>query len=312
LLDRIYELPYTRDVHPACAAKGRVPALETIRFALTTHRGCYGECRFCAISVHQGRQVVSRTPASLLREAAAMTNHTEFKGIIADVGGPTANMYAIECAQKQTRGACGRKSCLFPKVCRHLPVDHEPQIGLLRQLRTVAGIRKVFIGSGIRYDLILSDQRHGSRYLTEIMSHHVSGQLKIAPEHIQDQVLRLMGKPGRKSLESFLDLFAAIKHDCRSKIFLTYYIMAAHPGCTLSDMRALHGFATRRLQLLPEQVQIFTPTPSTWSTLMYYLEQDAERGAAIFVEKQARRKQAQKEAVCPQKGRGGKRLSHRR
>jgi uncharacterized radical SAM protein YgiQ len=296
-LDRIYELPYARDVHPFYKKQGRVAALETIQFSLTTHRGCYGECRFCAITVHQGRRVVSRGEASLLREAAAFTAHPDFKGIIADVGGPTANMYAIECDRKLAKGACRGKSCIFPEPCKHLPVHHGRQIQLLRALRRLPGIRKVFIGSGIRYDLILSDPQAGSLYLEELLRHHVSGQLKIAPEHVQDSVLKLMGKPGRKRLEAFMRLFDELRAKCPAKPFLTYYLMAAHPGCTLEDMQKLRTFAVRKLRLLPEQVQIFTPSPSTYATLMYHTGADPFSGQKIFVEKKAGNKQKQKDTL---------------
>jgi len=296
-LDRVYELPYTYDVHPFYAALGPVKALQTIQFALTTHRGCYGECRFCAITVHQGRQVVSRSQASLLREATRFTRHAGFKGIIADVGGPTANMYGFECRRKSEKGACPDRGCLFPDTCRKLPVTHQPQIDLLQALRNLPGVRKVFVASGIRHDLILTDGRRGRTYLQTLIRHHVSGQLKIAPEHIQTEVLRLMGKPGRESLEAFLKLFKELNRQSAAKIYLTYYLMAAHPGCTLADMKTLRRFALRELRLLPEQVQIFTPSPSTFSTLMYFTQKDAFSNAHIYVEKAVGQKLKQKEAV---------------
>jgi len=293
-LDRIYELPYARDVHPFYKKQGRVAALDTIQFSLTTHRGCYGECRFCAITVHQGRHVVSRSEASLLREATTFTTHPDFKGIIADVGGATANMYGIECDRKGVRGACPHKGCIFPKPCKHLPVRHDRQIRLLKALRGLPGVRKVFIGSGIRYDLILGDRENGALYLAEILRHHVSGQLKIAPEHVQDHILELMGKPGRERLEAFIRLFNELRHKSPHKLFLTYYLMAAHPGCTLDDMQKLRTFATRTLRLLPKQAQIFTPSPSTYATLMYYTETNPFSGQKVFVEKNAANKQKQK------------------
>jgi uncharacterized radical SAM protein YgiQ len=296
-LDRIYELPYARDVHPFYKKQGRVAALDTIQFSLTTHRGCYGECRFCAITVHQGRLVTSRSEASLLREATAFTAHPDFRGIISDVGGPTANMYAIECGLKRTQGACRDKSCLFPVRCSHLPLHHGRQIRLLKKLRRLPGIRKVFIGSGIRYDMILGDHKAGSLYLEELLRHHISGQLKIAPEHVQDSVLKLMGKPDRETLEAFMRLFSETRAKCSTKLFLTYYLMAAHPGCTLEDMRALRTFAVHKLRLLPEQVQIFTPSPSTYATLMYHTEEDPFSGHGIFVEKSPAGKQKQKEML---------------
>ena len=298
-LDRIYELPYARDLHPFCGRRGPVTALDTIRFALSTHRGCFGECRFCAITVHQGRHVVSRSEASVVREAAAFTSHPGFKGIISDVGGPTANMYGFECRKKQAEGACADKGCLFPGVCRKMPVRHDRQIRLLERLRALPGIRRVFIASGIRYDLILNDRKNGERYLEEILRHHVSGQLKIAPEHVEGEVLKLMGKPGREALEEFVGLFERLKRKNALNLFLTYYFMAAHPGCTQADMASLRTFAERRLRLLPEQTQIFTPTPATWSTLMYHTGKDPFSGRDIFVEKNRTAKERQKAAISP-------------
>ena len=302
-LDRIYELPYTRDVHPLHKENGVVKALDTVRFSLTSHRGCYGECRFCAIAVHQGRHVVSRTKESLLGEAASFTKHSDFRGIISDVGGPTANMYAMECTRKTEKGACRDKSCLFPKICKQLPVCHDRQIDLLRALRNLPGIRKVFIGSGIRYDLVLSDRKSGIAYLEEILEHHVSGQLKIAPEHTEDHVLKHMGKPGKKILTDFVSLFEKVKEKTGKKLFLTYYLMAAHPGCTLEDMHRLRAFAVRSLRILPEQMQIFTPSPSTWSTLMYYTGIDPFTGEKIFAEKKPSERQKHKDAVLGTKPR---------
>ena len=298
-LDRVYELPFTYEVHPFYAAQGPVKALETIQFALTTHRGCYGECRFCAISVHQGRQVVSRSRDSILREARRFTRHPGFKGIITDVGGPTANMYGFECRRKTAKGACADRSCLYPETCRQLPVDHRPQLDLLQALRNLEGVRKVFVRSGIRHDLILADRRCGRHYLKALLQDHISGQLKIAPEHTESEVLRLMGKPGRRTLEDFLALFQDVNRSDAGKAFLTYYLLAAHPGCTQAHMQALRSFALRRLHLLPEQVQIFTPTPSTFSTLMYHTEEDPFEQTPIFVEKSVVNKQKQKQTVCP-------------
>ena len=293
-LDRIYELPYARDVHPFYGKKGKVLALDTIRFSLTTHRGCYGECRFCAITVHQGRHLSFRSEASILREARGFSTHSQFKGIISNVGGPTANMYGIECERKKTQGACRDKGCLFPEPCKHLPVHHGRQMRLLRALSKLTGVRKVFVGSGIRYDLILKDRKKGRAYLEEILRHHVSGQLKIAPEHVSGAVLNLMGKPGVRRLEEFVGLFNRLKQKMDNRIFLTYYLMAAHPGCTVAHMRALRKFATKTLRHLPEQVQIFTPTPATYATLMHCTERDPFTGKKIFVEKSLKGREAQK------------------
>jgi len=296
-LDAVYELPYARDAHPCHRTQGRLAALETIRFSLTTHRGCYGECRFCAITVHQGRHVVSRSQDSLLREAASFTRHPDFRGIIADVGGPTANMYGIECRRKMTRGACRDKRCLFPRPCKHLPVHHGRQIRLLQALRNLRGIQKVFIASGIRYDLVLGDLKAGTAYLETLLADHVSGQLKIAPEHVQDNICTLMGKPGRQCLEAFIRRFGRLHPTHSKKAYLTYYMMAAHPGCTLKDMEALRAFALEKLNLVPEQIQIFTPSPSTYSTLMYCTGKDPFTGKGLFVEKKVRNKQKQKDAL---------------
>ena len=303
-LDRIYALPFERDVHPHDAARGPVRALDTIRFSITTHRGCYGECAFCAITMHQGRRVVSRSAASIVAEAERFTRHPHFRGIIADVGGPTANMYEIACARAATCGACPDRRCLFPEICRHLPVDHRAQTALLQRLRALPGVRKAFVASGLRHDLVLADRAHGPAYLDELVAHHVSGQLKLAPEHSEEPVLRLMGKPGVAKLLAFRARFeeASARHGLKQ--FLTYYFIAAHPGCTEEQMRRLRQFATHELKLTPEQVQVFTPTPSTWSTAMYWTERDPATGEAIFVEKGLRGKQAQKDALAEQAGTG--------
>ena len=302
-LDKVYEMPFAREVHPFYAEQGYVKALDTIRFSLTTHRGCYGECRFCAITVHQGRFVTSRSKASVLREAATFSSYPDFKGIISDVGGPTANMYGFECQIKKRKGACANKSCLFPKPCKHLPVTHRPQIRLLKSLESLEGIRKVFVASGIRYDLILKDRNFGEAYLDQLIRSHISGQLKIAPEHVKEHVLDLMGKPDRNCLEAFLGMFDRLNRKNRSKVFLTYYLMAAHPGCTLSDMRQLREFAIKTLRLLPEQVQIFTPTPSTFSTLMYCTDKNPFTGKKIFVEKKIDGKKKQKDIIIRSRNR---------
>ena len=296
-LDKVYEMPFTRQVHQFYAKEGHVKAQDTICFSLTTHRGCYGECRFCAITIHQGRFVTSRSKASVLKEALSFRANPAFKGIISDVGGPTANMFGFECEVKKKKGACVDKSCLFPNPCKHLPVNHNPQIQLLKSLKNLDGIRKVFVSSGIRYDLILKDKKFGQAYLEEIIKNHISGQLKIAPEHIQEHILNLMGKPSSSCLEAFLAMFDRVS--CRNgrKVFLTYYLMAAHPGCTLSDMRQLKEFATKTMKLLPEQVQIFTPTPSTFSTLMYCTARNPFCGKKIFVETDTPGKQKQKDVI---------------
>jgi uncharacterized radical SAM protein YgiQ len=308
-LDRVYELPYVYEPHPYYARMGKIAAMDTLRYSLTSHRGCFGECRFCAIAVHQGRQVISRSQASLIREATAMTLQPGFKGIISNVGGPTANMYAMTCERMTSKGACPRKGCLFPRRCTSMKIDHGPQIELLAALRRVKGVRKVFIGSGLRHDLIVADTTNGRQYLDTVVRHHASGQLKIAPEHVSPHVLDLMGKPGEDILEQFHHMFNRAQQKSKLKIFLTYYLMAAHPGCTMEDMRSLRGYALGKIKTLPEQVQIFTPSPSTYATLMYHTETDPFSGRKIMVEKTLRSKQDQK-AVVQKKSKSGRNRKH--
>ena len=296
-MDAVHDLDYERDLHPFYRNHGEVRALETIRFSIPTHRGCYGECRFCAIAVHQGRTVQWRSQASILREAKAITAHPAFKGIISDVGGPTANMYGFECRKKHIKGACSDKNCLYPEVCAHLKVDHCRQIDLLKAIREIRGVRHVFVASGIRYDMILSDLKNGLRYLTEVVSHHTSGQMKIAPEHTENDVLALMGKPGRECLLEFKRMFDAICNTTGKRRYLTYYFMAAHPGCTDAHMGRLKTFVSRHLHVIPEQVQVFTPTPSTVSTLIYHTGIHPDTGEPVFCEKQIKKKEKQKQIL---------------
>jgi uncharacterized radical SAM protein YgiQ len=296
-IDRVYALPFTQNVHPHDAARGAVRALDTVRFSLTSHRGCYGGCAFCAIAMHQGRRVTWRSSGSLVDEATGYTRHPAFKGIIHDVGGPTANMYGFECACKKRTGACADKDCLFPSVCPSLPVTHDPQIRLLKALREIPGVRKVFVGSGIRPDLVLADTRHGETYLDTLTANHVSGQLKLAPEHSEPGVLRVMHKPGIEGLLKFRSRFEACSRAHGLKQFLTYYFIAAHPGCTEADMRRLSDFAHTHLRLAPEQVQIFTPTPSTWATAIWWTGLDPDTGAPVFVERRTRERQKQKDIL---------------
>ncbi len=294
-LDRIYELDYEREAHPYYASQGKIRALDTIRFAITTHRGCYGECNFCSIAVHQGRRILSRSEASILREAASFNSHRRFKGIISDVGGPSANMYKIDCVRKPQSGACKNKRCLYPGKCTQLRPNHGPQIELLEKLRGLPGVRKVFVASGIRYDLLLKDyRRNDERYLRQIVNHHTSGQLKVAPEHTAPAVLALMGKPDSGNLIKFKALFERLNREAGKKQFLTYYFIAAHPGCSLHEMQDLKKFASSQLQLNPEQVQIFTPLPSTWSAIMFHTGIDPFSGRKLFVERDMQAKQKQK------------------
>ncbi|MCI5149141.1 MAG: YgiQ family radical SAM protein, partial [Candidatus Electrothrix sp. MAN1_4] len=251
-------------------------------------------CNFCAIAVHQGRTLVQRTRKSLVNEAKQLIKHPAFKGRIHDVGGPTANMYGMECRKKLNKGSCPDQRCLFPRKCKALPIDHSEQLGLLEELRQLKGVKQVVVSSGIRYDLILADQKHGLAYLRQIVRHHVSGQMKVAPEHCQDNVLACMGKPGRESLLKFREMFNRMSTQEGLKQFLTYYIIAAHPGCRQQDMQAMKNFAQKELKVLPRQVQIFTPTPSTWSTLMYWTGENPFTGQPCFVEKDNQARERQK------------------
>ncbi|MDA8125700.1 MAG: YgiQ family radical SAM protein [Deltaproteobacteria bacterium] len=296
-LDDLYALDFARDVHPLDRQAGKVRALETIRFSLATHRGCYGECHFCAIALHEGRTVSSRSEASILREAKTIAARPDFKGHILDVGGPTANMYGYECKKKRLQGACSDRRCLYPGVCPSLCPDHSRQISLLGKLRRIPGVKRVTVASGIRCDLVLADRKQGIPYLREVVRHHVSGQLKVAPEHSEPKLLRLMGKPVGRELSVFRDLFFKLTREAGKDQFLTYYLIAAHPGCTEEDMEALRRFASRELGIHPEQVQLFTPTPSTLSTLMYFTERDPFSGKKLFVEKTAAGREGQKKIL---------------
>jgi len=293
-LDEVYELPYTRKVHPFDLEKGEVRALETINHSVTTHRGCYGECSFCAIAVHQGTTVVSRSEESILREVEKITKMKTFKGYITDLGGPTANMYGFECKKKTDKGSCQDKKCLFPDVCRNLKPNHKKQIELIEKAEKIKNVKKVFISSGIRYDLILEDHQYGKKYLKKLIENNISGQLKIAPEHCDDKILSLMGKPGSKALEEFKSLFDRLAGN--KKLFLTYYFIAAHPGCTKKEMMNLKKFCINILKHYPKQVQIFTPTPCTISTMMYYTGKDIS-GNNIFIAAADKEKESQKNII---------------
>ena len=296
-IDEVYNMDFERKVHPFYSSQGEVRALDTIKHSITTHRGCYGECNFCAIAVHQGRTVVERSEASIISEAENILQDKNFKGYISDLGGPTANMYGIECKKKLESGACTEKRCLYPEPCPALKVNHRKQLNLLKEIKNLNGVKKVFIASGVRYDLILNDGNCGSSYLDNLIKNHVSGQMKIAPEHTEDKVLSHMGKPGKSVLKNFKDRFYELNKKAGKKQFLTYYLIAAHPGCSEQEMKKLKSFASSELRVSPEQVQIFTPTPSTYSTLMYYTEVDPFTGKKIFVEKDINKKYKQKQLL---------------
>lgn len=300
-LDAVYTLPYERRVHPFYENMGRVRAMDTIRFSITTHRGCVGQCAFCSISFHQGRRIISRSEESIIHEAKNLVEHPGFKGIISDLGGPTANMYGVECSANRDTEYCPSKNCTVPSVCGRLKLNHRGQLKLLRKLRKIRGIKKVFISSGIRHDLVLADGEEGKKYLEELMRHHVSGQMKIAPEHTEETVVKLMGKSGRELLDEFIDLFTNIKKRTEKNIFLTYYFMAAHPGCGDREMKDLKKYAQERLKMVPRQVQIFTPSPSTLSTCVYFTGTVPSTGKKVFVEREMKRKVRQKHILTGKK-----------
>ncbi|MBI4395853.1 MAG: YgiQ family radical SAM protein [Elusimicrobia bacterium] len=292
-LDDIYSLPFERDAHPYYKT-GEIRALETIRQSITTHRGCFGQCNFCAIAVHQGRQVTSRGEDSILEEVRRIAARPGFNGIIYDVGGPTANMYGYVC----TKGGvpCRTKFCLMPQTCQKLAPGHARQIALLKRILQVPKVKKVFVSSGIRYDLVVSDAKGGPAYVEQLVEHHVSGQIKVAPEHYDNDVLSLMNKPSIKSLMRFKSMFDEACKRKDKRYFMTYYLMVAHPGCETEHMYKLRSFLQGGLRATPEQVQIFTPTPSTFSAAMYYCERDLS-GKPIFVEKNPFGKDRQKSMI---------------
>ena len=262
-LDRVYELPYARMAHPSY--KKPIPALSPVKFSIVSHRGCFASCSFCALTHHQGRIVQSRSIGSMVREVQRMAKMQDFKGIIQDVGGPTANMYSMHCDQWDSRGACRDKICTHP-LCKNLDTSHKKQVELLRHLREIPGVKKVFIGSGIRYDLMLADQ---SGYLSELCQHHVSGHLKVAPEHVSGLVTDIMHKPGKEVFDEFRKKFTSENKKLGKEQYIIPYFMSGHPGCTIEDMVELAEYI-RDNNLYTEQVQDFTPTPMTASTCMYY------------------------------------------
>ena len=261
-LDHIYELPFARSAHPSYQQP--VPALEPVQFSVTSHRGCFGSCFFCALTHHQGRIIQSRSSDSIVREVTRMTKMPAFKGVIQDVGGPTANMYCLSCDQWETRGACADKRC--SPACKNLRTSHAEQCRLLSRIRGIPGVKHVFIGSGIRYDLALADN---SGYLGLICDHHISGHLKVAPEHIAPEVTKIMNKPGRDVFDRFCTQFETLQEGKKKRQYLLPYFMSGHPGCTIHDMVALAEYI-RDHNLYTEQVQDFTPTPMSVSSCMYY------------------------------------------
>lgn len=280
-LDFVYELPYMGTYHPSYEKDGGVPAIKEVRFSLTANRGCFGGCSFCALAFHQGRRVQARSKESLVREARAMTAQPDFKGYIHDVGGPTADFMAPSCTAQLKRGVCPTRQCLFPEPCRKLEADHGAYLDLLRTLRSLPGVKKVFIRSGIRFDYVLADP-NGPQFVRELAEHHVSGQLRVAPEHVSANVLRYMGKPGPETYRRFIDLFDRANAELGVKQYAVPYLMSSHPGSTLEDAIAL-AEAVRDMGYMPEQVSDFYPTPSTLSTVMWCSGVDPRTMEPVYV-----------------------------
>lgn len=291
-LDSVYALPYQRTYHPVYESAGGVPALKEVQFSLVSHRGCFGGCSFCAIGTHQGRIIQSRSRESILAEAKLLTTLPDFKGYIHDVGGPTANFRIPACRFQALRGACTNRQCLFPEPCANLTADHTDYLSLLREIRRLPGVKKVFIRSGLRFDYLLADPQ-GEAVLREICQYHVSGQMKIAPEHVAASVTRIMGKPGRQVYEKFMALYKKINHELGKPQYLVPYFIAAHPGCSLKEAVELAEFL-RDTGQHPEQVQEFIPTPGSLSTCMYYTGLHPLTGEKVYVPKGEHEKRLQR------------------
>lgn len=279
-MDDVYSLPYMRTYHPAYEAKGGIPAISEVKFSLISNRGCFGGCSFCALTFHQGRIVQVRSHDSILQEAREMTADPDFKGYIHDVGGPTANFRHPSCAKQLKSGVCKNRQCLYPSPCPNLDANHDDYLALLRKLRALPGVKKVFIRSGIRFDYLLAEGKDD--FFRELVEHHVSGQLKVAPEHISDAVLCRMGKPPKRVYEKFVNRYYELNQSLGKKQYLVPYLMSSHPGSTLKEAIELAEYL-RDLGYMPEQVQDFYPTPSTLSTVMYYTGIDPRDGKKVYV-----------------------------
>ena len=279
-MDAVYDLPYMRTYHPSYEKAGGVPAIEEVKFSLVSCRGCFGACSFCALTFHQGRIIQTRSHESILREAEKIIADPDFKGYIHDVGGPTANFRQPACQKQLTKGACGGRQCLYPTPCKNMKADHSDYISLLRKLRKLPGVKKVFIRSGIRFDYLLADPK--DTFFRELVQHHISGQLKVAPEHVSDQVLKRMGKPRRAVYDQFVNKYFALNQQLGLKQYLVPYLMSSHPGSTLKEAIELAEYI-RDMGYNPEQVQDFYPTPSTLSTVMYYTGLDPRTMEKVYV-----------------------------
>ena len=294
-MDAVYSLPYARTYHPQYHKDGGVPAIREVKFSLTSNRGCFGECAFCSLAFHQGRIIQSRSHESLLEEAKLLTADPEFKGYIHDVGGPTADFRKPACPRQLTHGACPGKRCLSPKPCKSLQVDHSDYLELLRKLRALPGVKKVFVRSGIRFDYALLD-RHAADYVRELVQHHVSGQLRLAPEHVSNVVLEVMGKPKNQAYQQFVELFNDANQELGLKQFVVPYLMSSHPGSTLTEAVELAEFC-RDMGFNPEQVQDFYPTPSTISTCIYYTGVDPRTMKPVYCPRSPHEKALQRALI---------------
>lgn len=279
-MDRVYSLSYMRNYHPSYEKLGGVPAITEVKFSLVSNRGCFGGCSFCALTFHQGRIIQTRSHESILSEANQIIWDKDFKGYIHDVGGPTANFRHTSCDKQLTKGVCPNKQCLFPTPCKNLKIDHKDYLSLLRKLRALPKVKKVFIRSGIRFDYLICDK--DDTFMREMVEHHISGQLKVAPEHIADKVLNLMGKPQNSVYEKFINKYKKLNEQMGKKQFVVPYLMSSHPGSTLVEAIKLAEYL-RDLGYMPEQVQDFYPTPSTISTCMYYTSLDPRTMKSVYV-----------------------------
>ncbi len=293
-MDGIYGLPYMRTWHPMYDSQGGIPAFSEVKYSLVSNRGCFGGCSFCALTFHQGRIVQTRSHESILEEAELMTQEKDFKGYIHDVGGPTANFRAPACGKQLEKGVCPKKQCLFPTPCKNLKADHKDYIRLLRKLRSLPKVKKVFVRSGIRFDYLLADPSRD--FLKELCQYHVSGQLKVAPEHVSDRVLKKMGKPSNDVYQKFSAEYKRMNEKLGLKQYLVPYLMSSHPGCDMKEAVKLAEFV-RDLGYMPEQVQDFYPTPSTISTCMYYTGIDPRTGESVYVPKNPHEKEMQRALI---------------
>ena len=293
-MDRVYSLNYMRTYHPSYEAEGGVPAIEEVKFSLVSNRGCFGGCSFCALTFHQGRIIQTRSHESIVNEARQLIWEPDFKGYIHDVGGPTANFRHTACEKQLTKGVCPNKQCLFPKPCVNMKADHKDYLALLKKLRELPGVKKVFIRSGIRFDYLLADG--DDRFLKELCQYHVSGQLKVAPEHVSDNVLKYMGKPSNHVYKKFVDKYKKMNETLGMKQYLVPYLMSSHPGSTMKEAIELAEYL-RDLGYMPEQVQDFYPTPSTLSTCMYYTGYDPRTMEKVYVPKDPHEKAMQRALI---------------